>query len=689
MQSKRFLLSSSVVTILMLVTCLPSGANGVTLFQRLSNSSMVTQFTQLLQASGQGNQMNSAGPCIVGRCFLVFAPSDDAFSAAFRAEVGGYSVADKTKFAQHHFLTYVPGLGLDKALLSAWSRVGTPVGTDIGFGQVQILPTTSTTLYWLAKGTGATTSYRINNAAILVASSDKEGDNGVFHVLDQVVWPIGSKQTIDSFLGLPTSDPIINQLQVTKTLQYFNDWMNRDAEYLYLYNLIRSSSTYKVRTVFLPSDAAWQAIPTDVFSQLNSSVADYRKVLLSHFALDVCVFTSWMTLSSSIQFSTGHENLQKYPAKMYVDSTQQSFVSVGGVVAKFVDSKAINYPIGDSVIHVVDKVLNFAYNTLASLAQSNAPGFYAKCMGVPSCQALLTSTDTPRTLFAPNDVTSLNNVNTSMLEQILMLHFVPGVTGKPDMDTGDLLTAQNGAGIVRFRMALNKTRYYVEGRLPGRGFVRAELLMFDQSAINGSIFHKIAFPLGQPYRTVQDFINDFQDLSSVSPYMGSTGFDPNLGTATSVFTVFPPNNDAMAAFSASKGSNGAAVGRTILGSQSLRDRVFRRLVLPNQKIVADVPSPGAMDYPTANTAENEKVNLNLKGSSGYASRTVELTGSFVIANVNLTVGEYECTNGMVYPINVVLFRDSDIEGYARSGTALMSSITLAALTLILTCLAWL
>ncbi|PAA59095.1 hypothetical protein BOX15_Mlig003563g1 [Macrostomum lignano] len=357
---------------------------------------------------------------------------------------------------------------------------------------------------------------------------------------------------------------------------------------------------------------------------------------------------------------------------MYLNSASKAFVSVGGVVAQFVD-KSINYPLGNAIIHVVDRVLAFAHEDLLSLAQTNAPEFYRACSGVPSCLSLLSSNGTQLTLFAPADVTSLASLsNGTQLEQLLMLHFVPGIVFKPSMKESDLLTAQGSSGQIRFRMYNNESKYYVEGRLPNRGFVRAELTMFDQPAKNG-IFHKVIRVLGQPVQTVKDFINSHEDLSRVRQFMGSNEFQPNLGDSQMAYTVFPPSNAAMAAFSGYKNSKEVSIGAVILSDSQLRNRVFRRMVLPNQKIIADVAPAGVTEFATANTAENEKITVNLKGSAGLTTRFVEITGSFVMANISLAAGEYECTNGMVYPSSQVLFRDNDVEGYTRSGPAAASS----------------
>lgn len=664
---------SRIQQLLMLLTAflaLHQQASAVPLFQLLKSTAEVSNFVSLLNQTGLGLQMNNPGGCNSLLCFLVFAPSNTAIDNAYSADPSGFSSIDKSELVNQHFIASFNGG--TKGLLSAWNSIGTPIGQDIGFGQVKILQTAKNTIYWLAKQTGSTWSYRINNAAIMVASSDKEADNGVFHVLDQVILPIGDQQ---SFNNLQPSSTIANQLSIKKSLTIFNDWAARDTSHQYVYNAVKASSPYKVRTVFLPSDAAWDRIPSAALQSLNNSADSYRNVFLAHFAPDICLFTSWMSLGSEIQFSTGLKDFFQYnDTKMYMNSAGQGFVAAGGVVAQFVN-KAVNYATADTVIHVVDRVLAFAYDDLASLAQANTPDFYRVCSGVPSCMSLLTNNSTKLTLFAPADVTRLSSslIDATQREQLLLLHFLPGVIGKPSMKYSDLLASSSLNGQIRFRTAMNGTKFYVEGRLNNRGFVRAELTMYDQPAKNG-IFHKVSGTLGLPVQTIQEFINWHEDLRSVSSYMGLNSFDPNLGDAARNFTVFAPNNTAITAF-ASYTSSGRAVGDTIMKSASLRDRVFRRGVLPNVRLIADVAPAGTTEYPTANTIENEKISVNLQGSAGLNSRTVALSGSFSQASVGISLaeGEYECTNGMVYPSGQVLFNDNDVQGYTRAGSAVLAS----------------
>uniref|UniRef100_A0A1I8J0U9 FAS1 domain-containing protein n=1 Tax=Macrostomum lignano TaxID=282301 RepID=A0A1I8J0U9_9PLAT len=652
--------------LLLAASFVPHQVSAVPLLQVLSNYSTVSRFTQILVDAGMGLQMNTTGSCSAIRCFLVFAPSNTALDDAYKADSVGFNALDKTKLVQHHYIA--AAFGGSKAFLSDWASQGTPVGEDIGFGQVIILRPQEGTLYWAAKQTGSTWSYRVNNAAVVVADSNKEGDAGVFHVLDQVLLPIGSTQDTANFFSSGPSSSIANQLGIQKSLTIFNDWMQRDTTYSYVYSALRGDSPFKVRTIFLPSDAAWDRIPSAEMEKLNSLADEFRKVLVAHFAPNITVFTTWMNLSSSIKFSTGFNTVAWYnDSRMYLNSASKAFVSVGGVVAQFVD-KSINYPLGNAIIHVVDRVLAFAHEDLLSLAQTNAPEFYRACSGVPSCLSLLSSNGTQLTLFAPADVTSLASLsNGTQLEQLLMLHFVPGIVFKPSMKESDLLTAQGSSGQIRFRMYNNESRPPAKPR-----FVRAELTMFDQPAKNG-IFHKVIRVLGQPVQTVKDFINSHEDLSRVRQFMGSNEFQPNLGDSQMAYTVFPPSNAAMAAFSGYKNSKEVSIGAVILSDSQLRNRVFRRMVLPNQKIIADVAPAGVTEFATANTAENEKITVNLKGSAGLTTRFVEITGSFVMANISLAAGEYECTNGMVYPSSQVLFRDNDVEGYTRSGPAAASS----------------
>uniref|UniRef100_A0A1I8FA18 FAS1 domain-containing protein n=1 Tax=Macrostomum lignano TaxID=282301 RepID=A0A1I8FA18_9PLAT len=455
---------------------------------------------------------------------------------------------------------------LPAAFLSDWASQGTPVGEDIGFGQVIILRPQEGTLYWAAKQTRSERGQSLQGAHHLSAASD----------------------------------------------------------------------------------AAWDRIPSAEMEKLNSLADEFRKVLVAA--------TSPRTSPSSIKFSTGFNTVAWYnDSRMYLNSASKAFVSVGGVVAQFVD-KSINYAARQRH-HPRD---------LLSLAQTNAmPEFYRACSGVPSCLSLLSSNGTQLTLFAPADVTKpgqpQQTARSAGWSSLLMLHFVPGIVFKPSMKESDLLTAQGSSGQIRFRITMWRAA------CQNRGFVRAELTMFDQPAKNG-IFHKVTRVLGQPVQTVKDFINSHEDLSRVRQFMGSNEFQPNLGDSQMAYTQC--RHGGLLGY---KNSKEVSIGAVILSDSQLRNRVFRRMVLPNQKIIADVAQPGSLSSPRrtqANEPRNEKITVNLKGSAGSL---LDITGSFVMANISLAAGEYECTNGMVYPSSQVLFRDNDVEGYTRSGPAAASS----------------
>uniref|UniRef100_A0A1I8F9I0 FAS1 domain-containing protein n=1 Tax=Macrostomum lignano TaxID=282301 RepID=A0A1I8F9I0_9PLAT len=430
---------------------------------------------------------------------------------------------------------------------------GTPVGEDIGFGQVIILRPQEGTLYWAAKQTGSTWSYRVNNAAVV----QQGGRCRVFHVLDQVLLPIGSTQDTANFFSSGPSSSIANQLGIQKSLAIFNDWMQRDTTYSYVYSALRGDSPFKVRTIFLPSDAAWDRIPSSEMQKLSSSAEEFRKVLVAHFAPDIAVFTTWMNLSSSIKFSTGAVQIARYSdSRMYLNSAARPSCRLARVC------RPVSWTNPSTTRSATPSSTWWTgcspspTKTCSRWRRPMRPGSTGPARGAqlpePAEQqwhpadAVCT-----RRCDQPGPASSKQ-----ALEQLLMLHFVPGI-------------------------------YYVEGRLPGPGFVPSGA---DNVRPAGQ---ERNFPQGDTAfrasrcRRVKDFINSHEDLSSVR------------------------HNAAMAAFSGYKNSKEVSIGAVILRRQQLRNPVVEdhRLVRHGQH------QPGA--------------------------------------------GEYECTNGMVYPSSQVLFRDND------------------------------
>uniref|UniRef100_A0A1I8F8F4 FAS1 domain-containing protein n=1 Tax=Macrostomum lignano TaxID=282301 RepID=A0A1I8F8F4_9PLAT len=443
-------------------------------------------FTQILVDAGMGLQMNTTGSCSAIRCFWCSPPANTALDDAYKATALASMPWTRPKLVQHH---YIAG----RAFLSDWASQGTPVGEDIGFGQVIILRPQEGTLYWAAKQT--------------------------------------------------------------------------------------------VRTIFLPSDAAWDRIPSAEMEKLNSLADEVPQAAASSFPPDL-TRVAW------------------YKRQPDVPQLRQQGLRVGcGVVAQFVD-KSINYPLGNAIIHVVDRVLAFAHEDLLSLAQTNAPEFYRACSGVPSCPEPAEQAMAPQlTLFAPPPIlASLSNG--TQLEQLLMLQ----------------LCARHSL------QAEHERKYYVEGRLPNRGFVRAELTMFDQPAKERN------FPQGdsrsrQPVQTVKDFINSHEDLSP-SAVHGQQRIPTQPGRLADGLTPCSrPAMPPMAAFSGYKNSKEVSIGAVHLERQ-----------------------------PACVTGRGDHRLVRHGPTSALAA------------------GEYECTNGMVYPSSQVLFRDNDVEGYTRSaGPAAASS----------------
>uniref|UniRef100_A0A1I8JS87 FAS1 domain-containing protein n=1 Tax=Macrostomum lignano TaxID=282301 RepID=A0A1I8JS87_9PLAT len=610
-----------------------------------------------------GLQMNTTGSCSAIRCFLVFAPSNTALDDAYKADSVGFNALDKTKLVQHHYIA--AAFGGSKAFLSDWASQGTPVGEDIGFRPGD---------HTQAPGRHPV----LGGQADVVADSNKEGDAGVFHVLDQVLLPIGSTQDTANFFSSGPSSSIANQLGIQKSLTIFNDWMQRDTTYSYVYSALRGGQSLQGAHHLSAVRRGLGQNPERRDGEAENSLADeFRKVLVAHFAPNITVFTTWMNLSSSsIKFSTGFNTVAWYnDSRMYLNSASKAFVSVGGVVAQFVD-KSINYPLGNAIIHVVDRGARLRPRRPALAGADQCARVLPGLLRGAQLPEPAEQQWHPADAVCTADVTSLASLSpastagsSQSLEQLLMLHFVPGIVFKAEHEgvrPADCARQLRPDPVpdMKMRHSLLPAEYYVEGRLPNRGFVRAELTMFDQPAKNG-IFHKVIRVLGQPVQTVKDFINSHEDLSRVRQFMGSNEFQPNLGDSQMAYTVFPPSNAAMAAFSGYKNSKEVSIGAVIFERQPAACSVV--WCCRTRRLSPTSPQPGVTEFATANTAENEKITVNLKGSAGLTTRFVEITGSFVMANISLAAGEYECTNGMVYPSSQVLFRDNDVEGYTRSG----------------------
>ena len=345
--------------------------------------------------------------------FTVFAPTDDAFKALFKAlDVTG--IKDLSKEA------------LTPILLSHVVS-GNVTSVQLSNGEVQ-------TLNKEKKITINTTGGVTIDGNVKVALADVQGSNGVVHVIDKVIVPAKKSNTIvDIASGMSDFSSLVQALTLTgldKALA------NKDASF----------------TVFAPTNQAF----ADLLKELKiASLNDVPKETLSSILLYHVLDGSNMAAS----IKTGYfPTLSKGPADtkslLYVDMSTTMINKRAKITAT--DVKADN-----GVIHVIDKVI--LPLSVVDIAVNN-PTFSILVEALTKADLVgALSGDGPFTVFAPTDdafkalfkaldVTGIKDLSKEALTPILLAHVVSGNVTSGQLKSGDVQTLNTTK-----RLAINTT----------------------------------------------------------------------------------------------------------------------------------------------------------------------------------------------------------------------------------------
>ncbi len=252
---------------------------------------------QAVKAAGLVETLSGAGP------FTVFAPTDAAFGAIPKADLQAL-LADKEKLTE--VLTYHVVSGKVKAsdvveLSRAKTVQGGELRIDTSDGGVKV--------------DGAN-----------VVKTDIMADNGVIHVIDQVLMPgqaeAKSKTIVDVAVSAGQFDTLVTAVKEA--------------------GLVETLSGEGPFTVFAPTDAAFGAIPEADLKALLADQAQLTEVLTYHVVPGRVMAADVVELSSAETVQGG---------KLDIETTEGG-VRIDGAHVVTTDVMADN-----GVIHVIDQVL--------------------------------------------------------------------------------------------------------------------------------------------------------------------------------------------------------------------------------------------------------------------------------------------------------------------------------------------
>lgn len=366
-------------------------------------------------------------------------------------------------------------------------------------------------------------------------------------------------------------------------------------------------------TVFAPTNAAFEAIPSDVF---NSLTDDQIELILRYHLV------AGTTLSGSIPSQTDVESVQG--ELLLLQSNGGVFVNGDAEVV------AADLTADNGVVHGIDQVL-LPSEIRKALGETNIidvaeeAGGFETLLGAVEATGLKTTLQflEPFTVFAPNDDAfealpegTLESLTADQLTQILTYHVL-----EAEVFAGDLAPQQNPA-------SLNGEELYISadnGSVNING--KSNVVAADIEATNGVIHAVDSVLLPDEFGTVVDnAIKRFDFNTLVNAVV-----DADLADALQEegpFTVFAPTDDAF-----------AALPDGLLESLSIEDL---QEILLYHVIGADIKSGDLEEQQAPDALSEEALFITVNG------------GVTVNGSSNVVAADIDASNGTIHAIDQVL-----------------------------------
>ncbi len=341
----------------------------------------------------------------VGSPFTVFAPTN----AAFRAAGLSLSVINAL---QPDSLTKILATHVLKARIFS---------SDLTAGAVAATTNLNNTALTISLGsTGDSVSAPGNITPASIGPANIIANNGVIHVVNEVLMPRASIAKIASGLGFTLLQEALKVSGLTSTLS-------------------NPAGTF---TVFAPTDAAFKAAGYSTTQDIdNIPVATLTSILLYH-TLGSVVPSKALTTKADVPVNTLDM------LNIYVTKTSAGMVYVNGIPVTTANVAATN-----GVVHVLGGLLIPPTQTIVELAQGN-PNLSTLVSALTKASLVTTlSGKGPFTVFAPTNTAFSNagiNVSTTdknVLSSVLTLHVIGGLIFSSDLTAGQTPATVNGESL--------------------------------------------------------------------------------------------------------------------------------------------------------------------------------------------------------------------------------------------------
>ncbi|KAK3799814.1 hypothetical protein RRG08_048538 [Elysia crispata] len=368
----------------------------------------------------------------------------------------------------------------------------------------------------------------INGATIL--EPDIRTDNGILHIVDRVIAPVGSSLTIAKYIEYPELpnlefSSILLAAVVVPSLSKQTD---------------NSSSMH---TSFSPNDSYLFPMPNHgkdpLFNNNTLLIETYRAHIIENEALFLPASVDYLPPKKAL-----FGNL-----KFYYRDDGKLYVMNGGIHARVIRP---NIPTVNGVIHVIDNLLRYVYqNALESIGVMRDTRLFSQLLtSLPESRQFVVRNLTV-TVFVPTDWAfskvplywQQRLTEGHGTDQTVFSHVIAGsVVDSSLWKDGQTLTMMNNKTVTIREMA---GEFYLE---TSDQRVRSRVEVMDIGVINGAV-HLIKNMLYSDQFTVWDAVSDMPQLRSIHDFLNSHFQEMramlNMSTNPEN-TVFLPSNEVMA-----------------------------------------------------------------------------------------------------------------------------------------------
>jgi uncharacterized surface protein with fasciclin (FAS1) repeats len=532
------------------------------------NSPNHTTLEAAVIAAGLAGTLSGTGP------FTVFAPTDAAFAALPAGTVDAL-LADIP--ALTNILTYHAVAG------SAFSA---------GLNNGQMITTVQGQKVTVTINNG---NVFINNTQVTVA--DIVATNGVVHVIDAVLLP-PTGTVVDVIVNSP-NHTILEAAVIAAGLD----------------GTLSGTGPF---TIFAPTDAAFEALPSGTVEALLADIPALTNILTYH-AVAGSAFSAGLNNGQMIMTVQGQDVTVTFNnGNVFINDAQ---VTVADIVAT------------NGVVHVIDAVLipaAVSNGTVVDIIVNSADHTTLEAAVIAAGLAGTLSGTGPFTVFAPTDAAfaalpagtvAALLADIPALTNILTYHAVAGTALSSDLSNGQMIMTIQGQDVT---VTIDNGNVFINN---------AQVTVADIIATNGVVHVIDAVLLPEPTvsnGTVVDIIVNSPEHTTLETAVIAAGLAGTL-SGTGPFTVFAPTDAAFAAVPT------ATLNALLADPNGLLTDVLLHHVVGATALSTDLSNGQQV---TTLFGDNLLIGIN--------------NGVVSIDNATVIVADIEATNGVVHVIDAVL-----------------------------------